>query len=136
MKTLLILLSLLLLDVSASAQITSAEERMRRETNNSRPAITMDAVLANKFDLGAEPFHLIFKIWNASDLKQIEPNRWEILIAGEGGDYKGIAHLPRAGASVINTIKDGDVVIARIKPDSGAELIVEIIGVSAVNVWE
>lgn len=134
MKTILILAISSFLTANLSAQITSAEERMRRQDNNSRPAITMDTVIANKFDLGSDPFLLVFKIWNASDLKQIEANRWEILIAGERGDYKGIAHLPRAGASVINTIKDGDVVIARVKPDSGAELIVEIIGVSAVNV--
>ena len=68
-----------------------------------------------------------------SKLKQIESNRWEFELANEKGLFAAMANIPRAGAEAIETIKDGDVVVARIKPDS--DLVIEILGVSDLNVW-
>jgi hypothetical protein len=134
MKTLIALAILASSTLTASAQITSAEERIKREKNNARDGITIEEVLATRFDIGDEPFLFKIKWSRISELKQIEQHRWEISIGGEDNIVKATAHFPRAGAAVIDTIKDGDVVIARIKPDS--DIILEILGVSAVNVWK
>mgnify|MGYP003480888093 FL=1 len=69
-----------------------------------------------------------------TELEQIEPNRWQFALGDEDNDFATMANIPRAGAEVIGTIKDGDVVLARIKP--GDEFVIEILGVSGVGVWE
>jgi hypothetical protein len=134
MKTLIALAILASSTLTASAQITSADERIKREKNNARQGIDLDQVLANRFDIGDGPF--LFKLhWSStSRLKQIDANRWEISISSGDGAGRGRAHFPRAGAAVLDTLQEGDIVIARIKPDS--DIILEILGVSAVNVWE
>lgn len=107
---------------------------MRRGQNNSREAVTIEQVIANRFDIGDKPFLFVIKWSRISQLKQIEANRWEIAIGGQDGSYKAMANFPRGGAEAIGTIKDGDVVIARIKPNS--DIVVEILGISEVNKWE
>lgn len=118
------------------AQISSAEERMRRQALNARPYLTLNQVKANKITLEGQVFLLRFIMDTDHPIEQIEANRWEINLnnrIGEGGFVE--AHLPRAGAEALGvTIEQGDVVLARIKADS-LTLTLEIVGVSAVNVW-
>lgn len=118
------------------AQISSAEERMRRQSLNAREHITLKQVKANKFDLKGQVFLLRLFVNNNHDMEQIDANRYEIWIEnspGEGGVQ--LAHIPRSGIQVFGTsIQQGDVVIARMKEDE-ANLTLEIIGVSALNVW-
>ena len=118
------------------AQISSAEERMRRQSLNARPHFTLNEVKANKITLEGQVFLLRFIMDTDHPIEQIEANRWEINLnnnIGEGGFVE--AHLPRAGAEALGvTIEQGDVVLARIKPDS-VVLTLEIVGVSSLNVW-
>jgi len=118
------------------AQIRSAEERMRRQSLNAREHITLKQVKANKFDLKGQVFLLRLFVNNNHDMEQIDANRYQIWIEnspGEGGIQ--LAHIPRSGIEAFGTsIQQGDVVIARMKEDE-ANLTLEIIGVSALNVW-
>ena len=126
--------ALMMTAINACGQITSAEERIRRQSNNARPSLTVDQVIATQIDIGDKVFNLSLDVSTFGNLEQIEANRWQISIA-ENGDYKGELHFPRAGVKILSTLKKGDVVIARIK--QGATLFtLEILGVSAVNVWE
>jgi hypothetical protein len=133
MKALLALL-ILLSPLPSDAQITSAEDRIRRESNNGRDSITVDEAIATKIDIGQRTFLLSLDVSTFGNLEQIETNRWRISLA-EGGDYKGELHLPRAGVGILGKLKKGDVVIARIKQDEGL-FTLEVLGVSEVNVWE
>jgi hypothetical protein len=134
MKT-IILLACLLIPAVSDAQITRAEDRIRRESNNSRQALTFDQVEAQRFDIGEQVFNFQIRFCSISKLKQIEANRWELPIGDDSGSFGGIAHLPRGGAEAISTIQDGDIVIARIKAGSDP-MVIELLGVSALNVWE
>jgi hypothetical protein len=62
------------------------------------------------------------------------PNRWQFELGDEDNSFATMANIPRAGAESIGTIKDGDVVVARIK--AGDDFVIEILGVSDVGVWE
>jgi len=107
---------------------------MRREQNNSRDALTIEQVEARKIDLAGVTFTFQLRYSVITKLAQIESNRWEFALGGEDHGFAAMANIPRAGAEVIQTIKDGDIVLARIKP--GDELVIEILGVSEVGVWE
>ena len=109
---------------------------MRRQSLNAREHITLKQVKANKFDLKGQVFLLRLFVNNNHDMEQIDANRYQIWIEnspGEGGIQ--LAHIPRSGIEAFGTsIQQGDVVIARMKEDE-ANLTLEIIGVSALNVW-
>jgi len=107
---------------------------MRREQNNSRDALTIEQVEARKIDLAGVTFAFQLRYSVITKLAQIELNRWEFALGSEDHGFAAMANIPRAGAEVIQTIKDGDIVLARIKP--GDELVIEILGVSEVGVWE
>jgi len=49
-------------------------------------------------------------------------------------EWKNWRSENRGGAEAIGTIKDGDVVLARIK--AGGDFVIEILGISEVGVWE
>lgn len=134
MKTAILSLALLLASLPAFSQITSAEDRIRRERNNSRPAMTFDQVAASRFDLTGRVFFFVLSVPNDPGLEQIEANRWQFRLSRENGTIGGFAQIPRAGAEALPTMKNGDVVLARLK--EGATDVLEILGVSEVGVWE
>jgi hypothetical protein len=135
MKTTLLALVLLLTTSTALPQIRSAEDRIRRERNNSREALTLGQVAANKIDLQGKVF--FFKIWlnDSLQVEQIEANRWKVPLNDDNGVFECFAHFPRAGAEVLGTLQVGDVVIARLKADEPS-MVLEILGVSEVGVWQ
>jgi hypothetical protein len=116
------------------AQIRSAEDRIRREQNNSRDALTIEQVKARKIDLAGTTFALRLRYSVITELEQIEPNRWQFELGDDDNSFATMANIPRAGAEAIGTIKDGDVVLARIK--AGGDFVIEILGISEVGVWE
>ena len=136
MKTLITGLILALSSCSLlSAQITRAEDRIARQASNARPSITLDEVKANKITIGDEPFLFQLYVDESGGIEQIEENRWKIRVTGPDGRGFTTAHLPRQGVEAMARLHHGDVVIARIKTDEDL-LTLEIIGVSALNVWE
>jgi hypothetical protein len=108
---------------------------MRRERNNSREALTLGQVAANKIDLQGKVF--FFKIWlnDSLQVEQIEANRWKVPLNDDNGVFECFAHFPRAGAEALGTLQVGDVVIARLKADEPS-MVLEILGVSEVGVWQ
>ena len=125
-------------DCTAQSQIPSAHERMRREELNQRKHLTLQQVRANKFDLKGKVFRFKFFMNTRHDIEQIEANRYKVWLNNTANQSAGVAHahLPRAGAQTLgDKIRQGDVVLGRIKDDE-ANLTIEIVGVSAVGVWE
>jgi hypothetical protein len=135
MKTTLLALALLLTASTAFPQIRSAEDRMRREQNNSRQALTFSGVKANKIDLADKPFFFSIYLYEHTEVEQLEANRYEVKINDDNGTIGGRAHFPRTGLDALQRIQPGDVVIARVKQGE-ANLVLEILGVSEVGVWQ
>lgn len=133
MRTILACL-LILSALPCIAQIRSAEERIRREQNNSRNALTIEQVQARKIDLAGETFAFELRYSVITKLVQVESNRWEFELGDSEHRFAAMANIPRAGAEAIERIRDGDTVLARIK--AGDEFVIEILGVSDVGVWE
>ena len=126
---------LILLILSAwmpcDAQITSAAERIRRQTLNAREHLTVEQVKANQITLAGKVFLMEYRRNGNRDVEQIDKNRYRVAI--EGAAYMD---FPHAGAVAVgDTILQGDVVIVRIK-EGETILTLECIGVSAVGVWQ
>jgi hypothetical protein len=126
---------LLLTTSTALPQIRSAEDRIRRERNNSREALTLGGVKANKADLGDKPFFFSVYLYEHTEVEQLEANRYQVKINDDNGAIGGRAHFPRTGLDALQRLQPGDVVIARVKQGE-ANLILEILGVSEVGIWQ